>query len=305
MVDSTNLTPEQLLEEVRHNPLCSNALHKIEEEYERLKGSANCRARLLERATEKISQGSRAVAGVWELADGDVTLALEQSMSELLAITEAKRNLSVIGMLMHERAMELTSDDNSSVAAKSACKGKKVKSKPQAPDSQHGIDHPVFAKGLGVMEQHFRILYVRLTQRGWISTQTNVIDFLRLFNGHANNCEVIWTGREITGKDKPRTVGKAALYVLFTTMKSEKIITCTSSKVGPILESHIVDTDGRYLTKISNDTRVSRSAREFIDDLIRTMHTQVPAEDLQRLLEEEMPSQYDRNDRQDLNWRKR
>ena len=202
--------------------------------------------------------------------------------------------------MQHVEAME-----TALAKGKESKEGKKVKSKPQAPDGQHGIDHPVFAKGLGIMKVHFQILYVRLIQRGWISTQTNVIDFLRLFNGHANPCEVIWTGREITGKDKPRTVGKAALYVLFTTMESEKIITCTSSKVGPILESHIVDTGGRYLTKISNDTRVSRSAREFIDDLIRTMHTQVPAEDLQRLLEEEMPSQYDRNDRQDMNQRKR
>ena len=202
-----------------------------------------------------------------------------------------------ICVMQHVEAMEAT-------LAK-VKEGKKVKGKPQVPDKQHGIDYPVFTKGLGVTDAHLQALYLRLAQRGWISTQTNIRDFEHLFNGHANTCEVIWTGQEITGKGEPKTVGKAALYVLFATMEREQIITCASSKVGPILESHFVDTEGRYLTRISNDTHVSRSAQEFIADLIRTMHTHVSAEDIQRQLEDEMASRYDHNDRQDLNWRKR
>lgn len=91
---STELTPELLLDNVRHNPLCANAIRLIEQEYEQHHGQRDVHSHLLQRAAEKICQGSRAVAGIWELAEGDVLLALNQSWSELQVITEAKRNLS-------------------------------------------------------------------------------------------------------------------------------------------------------------------------------------------------------------------
>lgn len=210
-----------------------------------------------------------------------------------------------ICVMQHVEAMEVVLTNDKCKDGKESRESKKVKDRPQAPDKQHGVDYPVFTKGLGVTEAHLQALYLRLAQRGWVSTQTSVSDFLRLFNGNANPCEVIWTGQEVTGKDEPKTVGKAALYVLFMTMEHEHIITCKSSKVGPILESHFVSTDGRYLTSISNDTRISRSAQDFINDLIRILHTQVSSEDIRRQLKDEMESRYDRNFSQSQNWRQR
>ena len=40
------------------------------------------------------------------------------------------------------------------------------------PEKPHGVEYPVFSKGLGVTEDHVKALYRLLTARGWISTQT-------------------------------------------------------------------------------------------------------------------------------------
>lgn len=173
-------------------------------------------------------------------------------------------------------------------------------------EKQHGVEYPVFSKGQGVTDDHIKALYRLLTTRCWISTQTNEVDFQRLFNGEANDCEIIWTGQDKLGKNAPTKLGVSALYFLFFKMSEEKLITTSSNseRVGPILESHFVDTEGHFLTSVSNVKKTSQTATVYIDQILKTMRMRPTAEDIQQLLREDMESKYDTNDRQDMNWRK-
>ena len=172
---------------------------------------------------------------------------------------------------------------------------------------QHGVEYPVFSKGPGVTDDHIKALYRKLTARGWISTQTKEADFLRLFSGNSNDCEIIWTGQDKLGDNNSTKLGVSALYVLFKNMFKESLITTSSiaQKVGPILEMHFVDNDGHFLTNVSNVSTTSAKAVDNINQILKIMKTRLSSEDIQRLLEEDMESKFDKNDRQDLNYRKR
>lgn len=187
-------------------------------------------------------------------------------------------------------------------------KGKKNSSSTtaQKPELQHGVEYPVFSKGAGVTDDHIKALYRLLTARGWIGTQTKEADFLRMFSGKSNDCEIIWTSLDKLGNNKSTKLGISALYVLFKDMFDEGLITTSSKaqKVGPILEMHFVDTDGHFLTNVSNLSTTSAKANDYIQQILRTMKMRPSSEDIQRLLEEDMESKYDENDRQDLNYRK-
>lgn len=174
------------------------------------------------------------------------------------------------------------------------------------PELQHGVEYPVFSKGPGVTDDHIKALYRLLTARGWISTQTKEGDFLRLFSGRSNDCEIIWTSQDKLGDNKPTKLGVSALYVLFKDMFDEGLITTSSKaqKVGPILEMHFVDTDEHFLTNVSNVSTTSAKANDYILLIKNTMRMRPSSEYIQRLLEEVMESKHDKNDRQDLNYRK-
>lgn len=188
-------------------------------------------------------------------------------------------------------------------------KGKEKPSKDAEakPERQHGVEYPVFSKGSGVTDNHIKALYRFLTARGWISTQTNEVDFMRLFNGEDNDCEIIWTGQDKLGNNKPTVLGVSALYVLFKKMADEKLITTgrKSTRVGPILESHFVDSEGHFLTNVSNVSSTSQNANTYIKKILEAMRMRPSSENIQALLQEEMESKYDKNDRQDMNYRKR
>ena len=174
------------------------------------------------------------------------------------------------------------------------------------PEKEHGVEYPVFSKGSGVTDDHIKAIYRLLTARGWISTQTTEVDFLRLFSGESNDCEIIWTGQDKLGNNEPTILGVSALYVLFKNMYDKELIATSNKtqKVGPILESHFVDTNGRFLTKVSNSKTASAKANELINKILKVLNKRPSSEDIERLLEEDMESKYDKYDRQDLSYRK-
>lgn len=185
-------------------------------------------------------------------------------------------------------------------------KGKSSSTTTSKKELQHGVEYPVFSKGSGVTDDHIKALYRLLTARGWISTQTKEVDFLRLFSGKSNDCEVIWTGLDKLGNNKPTKLGVSALYVLFKNMFDKGLITTSSKaqKVGPILEMHFVDNDGHFLINVSNVNKTSGNANDYIKLILSIMRMRPSTEDIQRLLEDDMESKHDKNDRQDLNYRK-
>lgn len=192
-------------------------------------------------------------------------------------------------------------DEEEPVAPSSNRKRKSTK-----PEKQHGVEYLVFSKGSGVTNDHIKALYRLLTARGWISTQTKEVDFQRLFSGESNDCEIIWTGLDKQGGNEASPLGVSALYVLFKRMAEEKLITTGNKnvRVGPILESHFVDDKGHFLTSVSNVSTTSTKANDYIEKILKTMRMRPNSEDIQRLLQEDMDSRYDKNDRQDLGYRK-
>jgi len=171
-------------------------------------------------------------------------------------------------------------------------------------EKQHGVDYPVFTKGHGVTDKHIKAVYQLLTSRAWISTQTSEREFLQLFSGKSNTCEIIWTRIDKAGNNEPTKLGLSALYVLFKTMHDESLIT-SDAKVGPILESHFVDNSGKYLINVSNNNTTSTLANDVINNVIALMRTRPTSENIQGFLQDIMESKYDSFDRQDLSYRKR
>ena len=171
-------------------------------------------------------------------------------------------------------------------------------------EKQHGVEYPVFKKGPGVTDYHIKALYLYLTARNWISTQTKEVDFLRLFNGQDNDCEIIWTGQDKLGNNEPTPLGVSALYVLFKSMADEGyIMTGTkSNRVGPILESHFVDSNGHFLTSVSNVKTTSQTASTYIKKILATMQMRANQKfiqeklnsDLSTLIEQEGEEKYNK-----------
>lgn len=174
-------------------------------------------------------------------------------------------------------------------------------------EKQHGMEYPVFSNGTGVTDLHIKALYMLLTARGWISTQTAEADFLRLFEGGYNDCEIIWTGQDKQGNNPATKLGKSALYVLFKEMADEGLITNGNNggRLGPVLESHFVDTGGRFLTSVSNVNKVPGRTRGYINKILATMRMRADAkfiqerlgEDLRTLTEQEGEVRFDKYNR--------
>lgn len=179
---------------------------------------------------------------------------------------------------------------NSNKQPSSQGKAKATNSTETRQEKQHGVEYPVFSKGTGVTDRHIKALYKFLTARGWISTQTAEADFLRLFDGCDNNCEIIWTGQDKQGNNPATKLGKAALYVLFKEMADEGLITNGKSggRVGPVLESHFVDPEGHFLTSVSNVNKVSSRTRSYINKILAMMRTRADAKFIQENLDEDL-----------------
>ena len=115
---------------------------------------------------------------------------------------------------------------------------KQVKKRPQPIEpAQLDRNYTTF-KMCGIMEKHLQMLRQYLTTVGWIAKDTQPDDFHNLFSGKINNTKITWTGK----------VGKGMLRYLFQRIcKEQKLLVPHAYHLTTILESHFVDTDGRYL----------------------------------------------------------
>lgn len=209
-------------------------------------------------------------------------------------------------ILIREKVEQFVTDNNVETS------GKKTKPKckpsssvtPSKVEKQHGLDYPVFSKGSGVTDDHIKAVYRYLAARGWISTRTPENEFLRLFCGKSNNCEISWTGIDKQGSNTPTRLGISALYVLFKSLRNEQLIK-SDAKVGPILESHFVDDSGLFVSNVSNVKTTSAIANDVIGYIQQCMRARPNAEDIQAWLDDQMEAKYAPNDTQDLRWHKR
>lgn len=193
--------------------------------------------------------------------------------------------------------------DNSSFSMPSAAQspGKTTRKKQTAKthtEKQHGIEYPVFSKGTGVTDAHITLLYNLLVEHCWIDTNHNAqSQFALLFSGGKKICEVKFTGisRE---NHKTTKLGKTAIYNLFKTLWDENLIVTDKqkkTKVGPILETHLTDMDGNFLTDISHQSsNVSAIAKSVIDEAVKILHSVINFDGIYDVIKEDAPSTFDR-----------
>lgn len=168
-------------------------------------------------------------------------------------------------------------------------------------EKQHGIEYPVFSKGYGVTDAHITVLYDLLVEHGWIDANHNAqSQFMLLFKGGQNKCEVKFTGKHIKEDNTQKKLGKAAIYQLFRTLWEKNLIVTDKekkTKVGPILETHLTDMRGRFLTKISGQNKVSTDAEKVIIEAVGILTTKLDTDSIKGMIKKEGITKYDKYNR--------
>lgn len=165
-------------------------------------------------------------------------------------------------------------------------------------EKQHGIEYPVFSKGTGVTDAHIKMLFHLLVEHGWIDANNNAqLQFALLFSGGKKICEVKFTGKHIKEDNTQKQLGKAAIYQLFKTLWKENLIVTDKekkTKVGPILEKHLTDMRGHFLTKISGQNQVPADAENVIREAVRILTTKLYTYGINDIIETEGQTKYDK-----------
>lgn len=194
--------------------------------------------------------------------------------------------------------MPSSSKDTETAQKKTAQKKKTAKTHTE---KQHGIEYPVFSNGIGVTDTHITLLYNLLVEHGWIDANNNAqSQFALLFSGGKKICEVKFTGKHIKEDKTQKKLGKAAIYQLFKTLWKENLIVTDKekkTKVGPILEKHLTDMRGRFLTKISGQNQVPADAENVIREAVRILTTKLYTYGINDIIETEGQTKYDRYNR--------
>ena len=166
--------------------------------------------------------------------------------------------------------------------------------KEQKPPKEREI--MTFSRKSSVTDGHLAVLFMKLTEDGWI--EGNDADFKALFSGKRDaDCALTWTAK----------YGKGTLVDLFKKLVAEGLIFVADGFTIPsILEGHFKDKSGKWLTGLDNGDPVNNKALPVIQECIIILNASVD-----RLIngdfdeDEESRSEYDRYDQQDMHWHKK
>ena len=150
-----------------------------------------------------------------------------------------------------------------------------------------------FSRKSSVTDGHLTVLFMKLTEDGWI--EGNDADFKALFSGKRDaDCELVWLGK----------YGKGTLVELFKQLAGAGLIEVPQGfTLSAILEGHFKDKNGQWLTGLDKGDAANDKAMPVIKECIKQMKT-----DPQRLLngdyeeDDDFRSKYDRFDQQDMHW---
>jgi len=153
-----------------------------------------------------------------------------------------------------------------------------------------------FSRKSSVTDGHLAVLFMKLTEDGWI--EGNDADFKALFSGKRDaDCVLTRTAK----------YGKGTLVELFKKLAAEGLIFVADGFTIPsILEGHFKDKSGEWLTGLDNGDPVNKKALPVIQECLNILQASVD-----RLIngnfddEEESRSEYDRYDQQDMHWHKK
>ena len=145
------------------------------------------------------------------------------------------------------------------------------------------------------------MLFHLLARYGWLDANNNAeSQFMLLFKGGQNKCEVKFTGKHIKEDNTQKQLGKAAIYQLFKTLWKENLIVTDKekkTKVGPILETHLTDMRGRFLTNISGQNKVSADAEKVIIEAVGILTRKPDIYGINDIIDTEGQTKYDKYNR--------
>ena len=115
-----------------------------------------------------------------------------------------------------------------------------------------------FSRKSSVTDGHLAVLFMKLTEDGWI--EGNDADFKALFSGKRDaDCALTWTAK----------YGKGTLVDLFKKLVAEGLIFVADGFTIPsILEGHFKDKSGKWLTGLDNGDPVNNKALPVIQECI-------------------------------------
>lgn len=117
-----------------------------------------------------------------------------------------------------------------------------------------------FVKGNGVVDGHITLLYLELTEAGWIEGTEE--DFKDLFSGSTKPCWLTWK----------KKFGKSTLVALFKKMVDENAITLAKGyTLSSVLEGHFKDMDGNALTGLDKGDAPNAKAQPMIDKCVKIL----------------------------------
>lgn len=156
-----------------------------------------------------------------------------------------------------------------------------------------------FSRKGSVTEGHLTMLYLKLTEEGWIDGIEG--DFKALFSGKRDEaCCLTWLGK----------YGNGTLVELFRQLVDEGVVMVPKGYSLPyILEGHFKDQEGKWLTRLDKGDKAHDKAQPVIQEcvdllkmnmkqLLQNLRGEMIGED------EDFQSRYDPFDHQDLNLHK-
>lgn len=144
---------------------------------------------------------------------------------------------------------EQISSDSTFIEESKAAKIRKTKTErtPKEP-AQQDRTYITFTMS-GITVGHIDMLRQKLIQVGWIAKDTLPDDFYKLFSGKTNSTKITWSG----------AVGKGMLLFLFQKMVDQgEIVVPDNHSITTILENHLIDTDGNYLSGLNSSKESSK-----------------------------------------------
>lgn len=126
--------------------------------------------------------------------------------------------------------------------------------------------------------QHLTYLFAALCSEGWLGGESD--EFLRLFSGEPNDCQITWQGHDADG----RKVGIGTLKELFAELIRQNVITCLCGEYVSVIESHFIDDKGKYLANVKSSGEASLKTRPAIQRYVGMMKMRV-AELIERIRE--------------------
>lgn len=141
---------------------------------------------------------------------------------------------------------------------------KKPSKKKKKEEKDEDLRYMTFQKR-GIVDGHLSMVSNHLVQNGWLDEATQPDDFCDLFSGKTKFTKIKWTGK----------VGLGMLVYLINKMvELKKIIVPKGYTVNTILQTHVIDKHGKYISGL-NKTTVTDKHLPIVQECINFLFLEI------------------------------